>query len=114
MTKEEKYRDLMISLGTWNVAFEPVVHSLCILERETGRVRAEWKKTAAPGKAPSALDPHYAVIRANEKEINALREALVLTPRALRRMKGTGTSEGTNEDPLPGTILSIVRDKYGT
>ena len=44
----------------------------------------------------------------------ALREALGLTPRALRRMKGTGTSDGTHEDPLPGTVLSLVRDKYGT
>ena len=114
MTKEDKYREMMIALGTWNTAFEPVVHSLCVLERETSRIRAEWKKTAPPGRAPSALDPHYAVIRSNEKEINGLRDALGLTPRGLRRMKGTGTSEGTNEDPVPGTILSIVREKYGT
>ena len=114
MTKEDKIREQMISLGTWNDAFTAPVHSLCMLERETGRIRAEWKKTAPPGRPPSALDPHYAVIRANEKEIAALRDALGLTPRGLRRIKGMGTSEGTGEEAPTGTILSIVRGKYGT
>lgn len=114
MTKEEKYRQEMIALGTWHTAFAPMVHDLAILERELSRTRAAWKKTAPPGQAPSALDPHYALIRQQSRDIMALREALGLTPRALRRMKGTGTSEGTHEDPLPGTVLSLVRDKYGT
>ena len=114
MTKEEKVREQMISLGTWNEAFSPMVHSLCILERETSRARAEWKKTAPPGRAPSAMDPHYAVIRSNEKEIAAMRDALGLTPRGLRRIKGLGTSEGTGEDVSAGTVLSLVRSKYGT
>ena len=113
MKKEEKIRETMISLGTWNAAFEPVVHSLCVLERETSRIRAEWKKTAAPGRAPSAMDPHYALIRANEREIMALRESLGLTPRGLRKLKGANTSEGTGEshDEVP-TVLGFVRQKY--
>ena len=112
MTKEEKVRTQMIALGTWNEAFAPMVHSLCVLERETHRIRAEWKATAPPGRAPSAMDPHYAVIRANEREISALRDALGLTPRGLRRIKGLGTSEGTGEDVSDNTLLSIVRKKY--
>jgi hypothetical protein len=113
MTKEDKIREQMIALGTWNAAFVPVVHSLCMLERETSRVRSAWKATAAPGRAPSALDPHYAVIRANEREINALRESLGLTPRGLRKLKGLNTSEGTGESPdeVP-TVLSMVRSRY--
>ena len=114
MTKEEKYRQEMIALGTWHTAFAPMVHDLAILERELSRTRAAWKRTAAPGAAPSPLDPHYQMIRQQCRDIMALRDALGLTPKALRRVKGTGTTEGTNEDPLPGTILSIVRDKYGT
>lgn len=114
MTKEDKIREQMISLGTWNEAFSPMVHSLCVLERETGRIRAEWKKTAPPGRAPSAMDPHYNVIRSNEREIAAMRDALGLTPRGLRRIKGLGTSEGSGEDVTTGTVLSLVRGKYGT
>ena len=115
MTKEDKVREMMISLGTWNAAFAPVVHSLCVLERETSRIRAAWKQTAPPGQAPSAMDPHYALIRANEREITALREALGLTPRGLRKLKGVGTSEGSGEshDDIP-TVLGFVRQKYGT
>ena len=64
MTKEDKVRAQMIALGTWTEAFGPVVHSLCILERETSRIRAAWKATAPPGRSPSAMDPHYAVIAA--------------------------------------------------
>lgn len=114
MTKEDNVRDQMIALGTWNAAFAPVVHSLCVLERETARIRAEWKKTAPPGRTPSAMDPHYAVIRSNEREISAMREALGLTPRGLRRIKGLGTSEGSGENVPQATVLSIVREKYGT
>ncbi|MBO7667038.1 MAG: hypothetical protein J6T26_01125 [Firmicutes bacterium] len=112
MTKEEKYREQMIALGTWNEAFKPVVHSLCVLERETSRIRDAWKKTAPPGRSPSALDPHYGVIRNNEREIAALRDALGLTPRGLRKLKGMGTSEGTGEKIETPTVLSLVRERY--
>lgn len=114
MTKEDKYREEMIALGTWHTAFAPMVHDLAILERELSRTRAAWKLTAPPGQAPSPLDPHYQLIRQQSRDIMALREALGLTPRALRRVKGSGTSEGTNEDHGEGTILSLVRGKYGT
>ena len=114
MTKEQIYRQQMERLGLWQEAFAPAVHQLATMERELSRTRAAWKKTAPPGQSPSALDPHYVLIRQQSRDIMALREALGLTPRALRRMKGTGTSEGTHEDPLPGTVLSLVRDKYGT
>lgn len=113
MTKEDKIRETMISLGTWNAAWAPMVHSLCTLERETSRVRAAWKRTAPPGQAPSAMDPHYAIIRSNEKEIAAMRDALGLTPRGLRRIKGAGTSEGSGEpdEIKPATVLGFVLGK---
>ena len=112
MTKEEKYRQEMIALGTWHTAFAPMVHDLAVLERELSRTRAAWKSTAPPGRPPSAMDPHYQLIRQQCQDIMRLRDALGLTPKSLRRMKGADTSEGTNEDPAAGTILSIVRDKY--
>ena len=112
MTKEEKYKDMMESLGTWNAAYAPVVHELCILEREIARARAAWKRTAPPGGAPSALDPHYAMIRQMVREATNLRDALGLTPRGLRRIKGLGTGEGSSEAPEPESVLSLVRKKY--
>ena len=114
MTKEEKYRQEMIALGTWHTAFAPMVHDLAVLERELSRTRAAWKRTAPPGRPPSSLDPHYATIRQQSRDIMALRDALGLTPKALRRLKGADTSEGTNEEIKAPTILSLVRDKYGT
>ena len=111
-SKEEKYKAMMESLGTWNVAYAPLVHELCILEREISRARAAWKKTAPPGAAPSPLDPHYAMIRQMVRESTALRDSLGLTPRGLRRIKGLGTGEGRSETPEPDTVLSIMRRKY--
>ena len=112
MTKEEKYKSMMESLGTWNAAYAPLVHELCILEREISRARAAWKRTAPPGSPPSPLDPHYAMIRQMVRESTALRDALGLTPRGLRRIKGLGTGEGSSETPEPDTVLSIMRRKY--
>ena len=111
-SKEEKYKAMMESLGTWNVAYAPLVHELCILEREISRARAAWKKTAPPGAAPSPLDPHYAMIRQMVRESTALRDSLGLSPRGLRRIKGLPTAEGSGEAPEPDSILSIVRRKY--
>ena len=112
MTKEEKYKNMMSALGTWNVAYEPLVHELCILEREIARARAAWKKTAPPNQAPSPLDPHYQMIRQMVRESTNLRDALGLTPRGLRRIKSLATAEGSGEAPEPDTVLSLVRRKY--
>lgn len=113
MKKEDKYKGMMESLGTWNVAYAPLVHELCILEREIGRARTAWKQTAPPGRAPSPLDPHYAMIRQMVREATALRDALGLTPRGLRRIKGINTGEGSGEDRRDEeNVLSLVREKY--
>lgn len=111
MTKEDKYRDQLIELGIWQDAFAPMVHDLAILERELSRTRAQWKATAEPGQAPDALDPHYAMIRQQTRDIMAMRDALGLTPKALRRVRTVSESDKPTGS---GTVLSIVRDKYGT
>ena len=111
--KEDKYIQMLRALGIWNTAFEPTVHDLAVLEREVARARKAWKSTAEPGKAPSPLDPHYALIRQMQREIMTLRDALGLTPKALRRIKGVVTSEGTNDkgDIKPATVLGLVLGK---
>lgn len=90
MPKESVYKAQLEELGIYNDAYYPEIHQLCILERELSRVMKAWKLTAPPGKAPSALDPHYAVIERLRRDILAHRDALGLTPKAYKRLRGTG------------------------
>lgn len=124
-TKEDKYIEQLKAMGVWEDAFYGTVHDLAVLEREQHRARAAWKATAEEGKAPSPLDPHYALILQQGRDIQKLREALGLTPKALRRVKGSYCdtsrvsalgSQGSSPygDISSGpTVLDFVREKYG-
>lgn len=91
--REGQIISAMESLGTYNTAFDDTIHALAILERELSRTMKDWKATAAEGKAPSVLNPHYAVICSLRKDIQNYREELGLTPKSLRRMRGTNVPE---------------------
>lgn len=115
-SKEFKYKKALESLDIYHPAMDGLIHDLAVLERECSRTRALWKKTAAPGAAPSALDPYYAAIRQQQRDILALREALGLTPRSLRRLKGAGVYMNKpvadpEPETRPPTILGFVLDK---
>ena len=111
-SKEAKYKRAMSELGIYHPAMDGLIHDLAILERESSRTRKAWKQTAPPGKAPSALDPHYAVLRQQQRDILAIRNALGLTPIALRRIKGAGTENNKpDEVPKKSTVLELVLDK---
>ena len=84
---EAKITRQMQALGIYQPAFDGAIHDLAVLKRETSRARKAWKATAPAGMAPSPLDPHYALIRQQERDILALEDALGLTPKALRRLK---------------------------
>lgn len=87
-SKEAAYTRSLQALGVYDPAFDGVIHSLCILERETARIRRAWSATTPKGVAPSHLDPHYAQIRANERDIQSMRDSLGLTPKGLQRLRG--------------------------
>lgn len=110
MTKEDKYKADLKSLGIWEPAFAPAVHELCILEREQSRTRKAWKATADPGQAPSPLDDHYAVILQQDKMIQSLRESLGLTPKALRRIRAE-FGQRTEPGEKPKTVLELLQEK---
>ena len=112
MTKENKYEQQLRDLGIWNPAFTQAVHELCILEREQSRARKAWKETAEPGEPPSFLDPHYATILKQGAAIQSLREALGLTPKGLRKLKGNFDAEKTQTEQENVTVLDLVREKY--
>lgn len=113
-SKEAKYKRSLSDLGIYHPAMDGLIHDLAVLERECARTRKAWKETAAPGQAPSALDPYYSVIRQQQRDILALRESLGLTPRGLRRLKGAGVyinKPAEEPETRPPTILGFVLDK---
>lgn len=90
-TREKLYAEQLQTLGIYDPAFDPEIHTLAMLERELQRTLKAWKATA-PNKQtpPSPLDPLYAVICSLRKEILQHRDALGLTPKGLRRLKNAG------------------------
>ena len=116
MTKEDVYKSQLQQLGIYNPAFDPEIKTLAQLERRLTRVQKAWSATAKDGEAPSFLNPHYAVIVQLEDKILAHREALGLTPKALRKLKGTCLTEdsGETETAAAGnvSVLELVRQKY--
>lgn len=96
MTKEETYIRQLTELGVYNPAFEPAIKTLATMERELRRVQRAWKDSYG-GDTPQMIrggevDPHYALITSMRKDIQSCRESLGLTPRALRKLKGSEVS----------------------
>ncbi len=113
MAKEETYKAQLEELGVYNPAFDGEIHQLCILERELSRARKAWKATAPTKKAaPSFTDPHYEIIQRLQRDILTHRDALGLTPKSLRKIKGSmEAADGNAADKAP-TALSIVLNKH--
>ena len=112
-SKEEKYIQQLKDLGIYEQAYDPAIHELCILERELSRARKQLKDKAADGKAPSYADPLYSVIRQLQTNILAYRDALGMTPKSLRKLRGNQpvlrTIAGNAETPL-----ERMQKKHGT
>lgn len=113
---EAKIKRDMQALGTYQPAFDGAIHSLAMLKRETARTRKAWKATAPPGGAPSPLDPHYTLIRQQERDILALEDAMGLTPRGLRRLKAativpedSGAVDNQGGSPVVSALLDTLR-----
>lgn len=87
-TREQIYTQQLKDLGIWEDAFAPMVKELAQIDRRRTRLQKAWAATAPPGGKPSFLDPHYALIVQAERDALAFREALGLTPKALRRLRG--------------------------
>ena len=117
-TREKVYREQLEALEIYDPAFDPEIKTLAQLERRLTRAQKAWSATAPEGGKPSFLDPHYQIIVQLEREILAHREALGLTPKALRKLKGayyeTVRVGAQVEDPAPEnvTVLDLVREKF--
>lgn len=115
VTREQQYKAQMETLGTYDPAFDPAIHTLAVMERELQRTMKAWKATA-PGKnaAPSTEHKLYAVIQTQRKDILAHRDALGLTPKALRRLRGVeGSPAGDPVTDGIGARLDVIARRCG-
>lgn len=110
-TKEQTYTDQLKALGVYSPAFDGEIHQLCILERELSRTRKEWKATVPKGGTPSFTHELYDVIMKQQKEILAHRDALGLTPKALRKLKGS-LDLGGEPEAEDMTVLGFILGKH--
>ena len=88
MSKEKEIQEQLTALGVYDPAFDPEIHTLCVMERELSRAMKAWKATA-PDKntAPSVEDPIYEVICKMRRDILQHRDSLGLTPKGLQRLR---------------------------
>lgn len=113
MTLEQQYKASMEALGIYNPAFDSEIHLLAILEREHSRTMKAWKATAASKDAPpSPTDPLYAVIQVQRRDILAHKDALGLTPKALKRLQRVQAAESAApEQSSPGLSSALAQLK---
>lgn len=107
MTREQKYTEQMQQLGIWDEAFAPEVRILAMMERELQRFTKEWKNEGS--------DPESTLweeIKSQRRDILARKEALGLTPKALKRIKGVRwANEGDEQADAQKTMLDIIRER---
>lgn len=108
MTKDQVYRDQMKALGIYEEIFEPEIRTLCRIEREYTRAQKAWSATAPPGGKPSFLNEHYPVIQKLRAEILQHREALGLTPKALRKLTGVAGADAPEQKDLIASKLDQI------
>lgn len=113
---EAKYTEALEALGIYDPAFAGEIHQLCILERELSRTMKLWKATA-PDKdtPPSPTDPLYAIITQQRRDILAHRDALGLTPKALKRLQRreapAPAAEPQSSSPALSAVLEGLRSR---
>lgn len=98
--REDIYTAQLKSLGVYDPAFDPLIRDLAKAERRRTRVEKAWAKTAPPGGKPSFLDPHWQIITQLDREILIYREAMGLTPKSLRKLRGSP------EPPAPQDLIA--------
>lgn len=113
-TREQVYAEQLRALGVYQPAFEPEIKTLAELERDLQRAKKAWRETAPPGLRPSPLDPHYAVITNLRREILAHRDALGLTPKALRRLRERGTGDAPDERSAITARLDAIAERVSS
>ena len=111
MTREQVYTQQLKALGIYEPAFDPVIKDLAMKERKRQRAQKEWAATVPRGEKPSFLDPLFGIIEQLDREILIYRETLGLTPKALRRLRGTTAAAAPDEKDEIGARLDRLLDR---
>lgn len=111
--REDIYKAQLQELGIYKPAFDPEIKTLAMLERRKTRAEKAWSATVPKGQKPSFLDPHYQVIVQLEDKILTHREALGLTPKALRKLRGEPAAGGPSEPELITNRLDAIAQRVG-
>jgi len=94
--REDKIREAMRAVGTYNEIFEPSIRQLGKAERELSRAEKAWKASGGKlvaelvsktGQTYTAKDPQWAVVEQMRKDVTALRNQLGLTPTGLNKVR---------------------------
>ena len=108
MTREQVYAEQLKSLGIYDPAFEPEIHTLAIMERDLQKALKAWKKSdgAMVGKTWDAIS-------ALRRDILQHRDALGLTPKAYKRIREQRPASDAGDQPVGAANdkLSGVLDK---
>jgi hypothetical protein len=102
MAREDVYISQLQELGVWNEAFRPMVKDLAKAERRRTRAEKEWAATVPKGGKPSFTHPLYQACVQLDRTVMEYREALGLTPKALRRVRGADAPEVASGDSPDG------------
>ena len=112
-TREQIYTKQLKDLGIYKPAFDPMISDLGEAERQRQRAYKEWrakaKKENGQKAKPSFESPLWPVIDGLDKKILAYREALGLTPKALRRL--TGSPEPPVQQDLITERLNAIAER---
>lgn len=103
MAKEDVYIQQLKDLGVYDPAFKPVVHLLCIQERELSRAMKAWKATVPKNQPPSITDPLYPEIARLRRDMMTVRDSLGLTPKGLQRLRKNAAPPSSDAAPPAGT-----------
>ena len=106
MKREDVYIGQLEALGVWNEAFRPMVNDLAKAERRRTRAEKEWSATVPKGGKPSFTHPLYQTIVQLDRTVMEYREALGLTPKALRRVRGMSAADDAPAGDSPTGIAA--------
>ena len=103
MSKEKEIQAQLTALGVYDPAFDPEIHTLCVMQRELSRTMKLWKATAPDKDTPPSVEhPLYDVICKMRRDILQHRDSLGLTPKALQRLR-RGMAQAPNDEAVTGT-----------
>lgn len=114
-SKEDVYKAQLIELGIYEPAYNSAIKELCMIERELSRARKQLKaKHTGPDKKLDDYayftDPLYGVVKQLYASALAYKDALGLTPKALKKLKGK-TDTGRQAPMQTETPLSLLVNK---